>query len=346
METLLTVIVPSYNAQAYLGKNLTSLCEGGQRMADRARVEILVINDGSSDRTGAIGEYYAGTYPGLVRVIHKENGGHGSGINCGVREAAGRWLKVVDADDWVDPEGFFHLLEALEKSEDDAVVSGFYWRYDNGSGDEETFEKKVEIREPFPGVQYGVSYKFDEIADRLYLKMHGITWRTEMIRNVPCAIDEHCYYVDAEYILYPIPWVKRISFVADFVYQYRIGRGGQSVSPEKMIQNKKNYDKVLESLFHYYERCSKGEIPCSQAALAYMERGIARIAAGKIKILLSLPSGREARNELVQFEHQLKSQYPSIYRANGNRAVSLLRLSRYSLYRPAAWMLQRKKREF
>ena len=84
-------------------------------------------------------------------MIHKENGGHGSGINCGVREARGRYLKIVDADDWVEPEAFSNLLDALAHTNDDAVVSGFYWRFDNGSGEESSFPSKAEMKEPFKG---------------------------------------------------------------------------------------------------------------------------------------------------------------------------------------------------
>ena len=78
-------------------------------------LEILIIDDGSRDQTGAIADQYAERYPTVVRVIHKENGGHGSGINCGIQNALGRYMKVVDADDWVDPEALDHLIAALKK---------------------------------------------------------------------------------------------------------------------------------------------------------------------------------------------------------------------------------------
>ena len=108
-------------------------------------------------------------------MIHKKNGGHGSGINCGIREARGHYLKIVDADDWVDPQAFSNLVDALAHTNDDAVVSGFYWRFDNGSGEESSFPSKAEMQEPFKGVKYGKSYVFDGIADQVYMKMHGIT---------------------------------------------------------------------------------------------------------------------------------------------------------------------------
>ena len=309
-------------------------------------LEILIIDDGSRDQTGAIADQYAERYPTVVRVIHKENGGHGSGINCGIQNALGRYMKVVDADDWVDPEALDHLIAALKNCRDDVLVSGFYWRFDNGSGEESSFPKKAEIPEPFSGVKYGISYGFDGIADQIYMKMHGITWKTEILRKMPLSIDEHCYYVDAEYILYPIPWVRTVSFLPDFVYQYRIGRVGQSVSPEKMVQNKKNYDRVLESLCAFYQKCRNGEIACSEEKLRYIESGIARVAAGRVKILLSLPADKKVRNQLVRFDKELLEKYPGIYHANRNKAVKALRMSRYRLYGAAVWVLKHQKRQF
>lgn len=390
MEKLLTVVIPAYNAEKYIEYTLDSLCAGcfgesrknsedeesiwtkkkenseiqtmmraekpelwtGRNWSDY--LEILVVDDGSKDHTGEIADRYAGQYPEVVRVIHKENGGHGSGINCGIQNASGRYMKVVDADDWVDPEAFAHLMEALKNCQDDVVVSGFYWRFDNGSGEESSFPKKAEILEPFPGVKYGISYKFDGIADQIYMKMHGITWKTEILRKMPLSIDEHCYYVDAEYILYPIPWVKTVSFIPDFVYQYRIGREGQSVSPEKMIKNKENYDRVMESLLSFYRLYQDGKligkdetkISCSQEKLQYLENGIARVAAGRVKILLSLPADKKVKHTLIQFEGELLRNYPEIYHANRNKAVKLLRVSRYGLYRAAVWTLSKMNRSF
>lgn len=349
MEKLLTVVIPAYNAERYIKYTLDSLCSGCRKQAvyDHSNeLEILIVDDGSTDGTGDIADQYADKYPEVVRVIHKENGGHGSGINCGIQEASGRYMKVVDADDWVDEDAFHNLLRALKKTKDDAVVSGFYWRFDNGTGEEDTFPKEAEIKEPFKGVQYGITYAFETVSSQIYMKMHGITWKTEILRQMSLFIDEHCYYVDAEYILYPIPWVKTVSFIPDFVYQYRIGREGQSVSPEKMIRNQKNYEKVMSSLLAFYKECRNGGIECGETQLHYIENGIARVAAGEIKILLSLPAAKEVRKKLIQLDQKLLRHYPAIYHANRNKAVTLLRVSRYRLYGMAVWALKKSRRKF
>ncbi len=350
MEVILTVVVPAYNAQNYLKNCLDSLC-----LPDLLdKMEIIVVNDGSTDQTGQLAEQYQKRYPHTVRVIHKENGGHGSGINCGIKAACGRYFKVVDADDWVDGDGFRNLMKFLEKPHlnssgfhdqgPDVVVSGFLWAFDNGSGREETFPTKAEIRTPFSGVVYGKTYGFDQVADKIYVKMHGMTIRTDILKEHGIRVDENCFYVDTEYVLYPVPFIQTISFIRDFVYLYRIGRAGQSVDPAKMLRLQADYDRVLHSLFLLYKKCRAGGLPCSREKCGYLARMIARVAAGKVKILLSAPYGRDSRARLVSFEQGMKAHYPDIYRANQNKAIRLLRLSGYRLYPAAAALLHIKNR--
>lgn len=337
---VLTITIPAYNAQMYLKKCVGSLLAAGER----EKLEIIIIDDGSTDETGIMADAFAARYPETVRVVHKENGGHGSGVNRGIREARGRFFKVVDADDWVDPRAFKKLMDFLDTAECDAVVNGFYWNFDNGKGNQKEYPKKAEIREPFRGVVYGKTYRFDEIAEKVYIKMHGLTIRTAILQEHDIQLDENCFYVDAEYILYPIPYLETIVFLKDFVYQYRIGRSGQSVSAEKMQKNEENYDRVLRSLFQFYKKCRAGKIICSKSKMDYLAGGIARIAAGKMKIILSFPPEKKRKRQLVQFNQMLKSKWPEIYEANKSRPVGLLRMSRFHLYGAASRLLRLQNR--
>ena len=339
MDKLLTIVVPAYNAESYLRDNLESLCIE-EAIKD---TEVIIINDGSTDRTHEIGMEFFRRFPDTVRVIDKENGGHGSGINRGIEEASGRYFKVVDADDWVERDAYMQLLHALETQDTDIVASGFYWVIDDRSGCKDNFKRKAEFQEPFKGVQYEKKYDFDDIAEKLYIKMHSLTIRTSILKEMlkeGLWIDENCYYVDAEYILYPIPYVKTISFIKNYVYMYRIGRIGQSVSPEQMRKNEANYDKVLDSLFRFHRLCQSGCMTCSGEKLHYIEQVISRIVAGKIKILLSYDHHSEAKQKLVNFERKLREEQPAIYAANKNKAIRLLRSSRYMLYPLAVKVLK------
>lgn len=339
MKKILTVVVPTYNAEKYLRDNLESF-EIPELMQD---IEILIVNDGSTDRSLDIAEEYTKRYPDTYRVITKENGGHGSGINCGIEHAQGTYFKVVDADDWVGKEALISLVKALKADNADVVYSGFLWTYDNGEADKTKFQTKAEIEIPFERVEYQKTYQFDDIADRLYMKMHNMTIRTEILREHQIRIDEHCYYVDTEYILYPIPYVKTISFVDAFVYYYRLGREGQSVGLEKMQKNEQNYDKVIHSLLGFYKKLGC-EILCSEKKQDYIAGIIARVTAGKVKIMLSFPASKEKKKELIQFEHHIRLDYPEIYSRNKNKAILLLRMSGYLLYYPASKMVRQVSR--
>ena len=129
---LLTVTVPCYNSQDYMANCIESLLPGSDR------VEIIVINDGSKDNTGAIADEYAAKYPNIVRVIHQENGGHGEGINQGLRHATGKYFKVVDSDDKVSEDfpAFLDMLEECEKTGGvDLFVTNYYYVHTDGIGD-------------------------------------------------------------------------------------------------------------------------------------------------------------------------------------------------------------------
>ena len=336
MEKLLTVTVPAYNADPWLEYNLNSLLVP----SCLDMLEVLVVDDGSVDRTGEIADGYAARYPDTVRVIHKENGGHGSGVNTGIIEARGRYFKVVDADDWVDQDAFQNLMKALQDADDDIISSGFLWAKDNGSGYPATFPTEAEFREPFKGVRYSETYRFEEIAEQLYLKIHNLTYRTTLLKEHDIRLDEHCYYVDTEYITYPVPFVETVRFLPDFVYRYRINRAGQSMSVKQMQKYAENYDRVLGSLLRFYE--SDTVKRCGEKRKRYIANIIARTAAARIRVFLSLPTNKKNKEALIRFDEGLKKEHPDIYQANVNKAVSALRKSNYLLYRPAAAAVKEK----
>ena len=163
MGKILTIVVPTYNAEKYLRDNLESF-EIPELMQD---IEVLIINDGSTDHSVDIAREYEARYPDTYRVITKENGGHGSGVNCGIAHARGTYFKVVDADDWVGKDAFVSLVKTLKATDADVVYSGFLWTYDHGEADKAAFQTKAEIAIPFEGVAYQKIYPFDEIADKL-----------------------------------------------------------------------------------------------------------------------------------------------------------------------------------
>ena len=339
MNKILTIVVPTYNAEKYLRDNLDSF-RVKELFSD---IEVLIVNDGSTDRSLQIANEYVEQYPDVYRVITKENGGHGSGINCGIQYAAGKYFKVVDADDWVEKDAFTQLVQCLKTTSSDVIYSGFLWAFDRGEASIHDFETKAEFESPFADVIYNQEYEFDQIARKAYIKMHNLTIKTAILKQHMIPIDEHCYYVDSEYITYPIPYVNTITFLKDFVYRYRIGTTQQSVSIAQMQKNEKHYDKVIHSLLNFYSRLGK-QIACSDEKKAYLAGIIARVIAGKYKIMLSGPCTAEKKSQLVAFDKMIKRDFHEIYLANCNRPVSLLRLSGYTLYGVAGALVKHKYR--
>lgn len=361
-DKLLTVVVPSYNASKYLDFNLRSFLEPSVP----EKLEVIVVDDGSTDDTARIADAYHEKYPDTIKVVHKENGGHGSGINAGLKAATGKYFKVVDADDWVDHEALERLLdyiasfdvadtvidtaqvqaEAKVRTKDkvifvpDVIYNNYYWRLTDEEKSPNEYERKVEFTEPFSGVEYRKVYDFEDIADRCYVKMHNMTIRTSILREHQIHIDEHCFYVDMEYILYPMPYVETIAFLPEFLYQYQIGRQGQSMDPSKMQRNAAQYDHVLTSIYVYYDaHCRDIKQPNQRK---YIDRLISRFYASRIKILLSMPDAGNRKHELVMMDQTLKHDYRDIYDANLNPAIRILRRSGYLFYGAAVIAMKKK----
>ena len=323
MEKILTVVVPTYNVEKYLEECLSSFALPKWK----EKLDVLIVDDGSTDHSSEIAEKFVKDMPEIFRVIHKENGGHGSTINCGLREAMGKYFKVVDSDDYVKRMPFENLMKCLSATESDLVVTNYYWLADG------THRVKAERKHPFQDVEYGREYRFSEIGSDAYFKMHAVTFKTELLRKYMPKLDEHCYYVDMEFVLFPIPYIETVTCLNEYVYRYRIGLPTQSMNLKGVQRHEENFDRVLTRLLHYYTEQRDHDIP--QYYLNYIENILARMVTSRFKIFLSYPISREQRKKMMQFDRMVKKEYPIIYGKVTNRAVRMLRTSSFYLY-PAA----------
>lgn len=342
---VLTVAIAAYQVESYLAKTLDSLLLPDVLEA----LEVLVIDDGSTDGTAALAKQYEEKYPDTVRLVSKENGGHGAAVERGIKEASGEYFKNIDGDDWVDEEGFRELMRYLIQNEDRIdMISTPYEMVDHHTG-----KRMKQITEQIDGVQYGKIYSFTNICDDIYVNMHAVTYRTKFIQEHMPPLDHHCFYVDAEYVLLPVPFVQTIVFLEKPVYQYRLGLDGQSMNLRNMQKHCSDHEKVLNRILEAYgaqreiaatvwKRGSKEDIDRQAALCRYMAKGAAKLAASQIKVYLSFPASSQQKDRICMLEQQLLQEYPEVYEANQNKAVSLLRKSRYRLYRIASWAVQRK----
>ncbi len=124
----LSVIVPVYNVEPYLPACLDSLL--AQTLKD---LEILLVDDGSTDASGVIADRYAAEHPDIVRCLHVDNGGQGRARNFALPLARGEYLGFVDSDDWILPEMYERLCGLADETGADVAVCDFLERYDDGS---------------------------------------------------------------------------------------------------------------------------------------------------------------------------------------------------------------------
>ncbi len=226
---LLSVTVPCYNSEAYMEKCIDSLLKGGED------VEIIIVDDGSTDRTGEIADAYAQNYPSIIKVIHQKNGGHGAGVNTGIREATGVYFKVVDSDDWVEEEAYHQVLDTLKKllggSETlDMLISNFV--YDKQGV---TRKKVMQYHHCMP---VGEMFQWDQVHMRRgkYILMHSVIYRTQLLRDCGLKLPRHTFYVDNLFVFEPFIYVKNMYYLDVTFYRYYIGREDQSVNESVMIK--------------------------------------------------------------------------------------------------------------
>lgn len=323
MDKLLTISIAAYHVEDYLTETLESFLVPEVK----EQLEVLIINDGSGEGVNAIAREYEQKYPHVFRLIDKENGGHGSTVNRGIEEATGRYFKTVDGDDRVEKEGFSQLLRYLETATEDLIITDYY-RFDDGTG-----ECIDIIRHEFDGKEYEKSYAFDEVCNDIYVNMHAATFRTDCLKQMKRRLDEHCFYVDAEYMLYPIPLVETVAFLKKPVYEYRLGMTTQSMDIKNMQKNCAHHEKVLAQLLDFYrDECQE----LQEEKKCYVERGIARILTSQIKIYLSFPPEKKWKQEIRRRDKEMKDAYPRVYEAVDHSAVKLLRRSGYHMYRLAS----------
>ena len=289
MSKLLTVGIPAYNIEDYLPQCLDSVLL--PELLNE--LEVLVINDGSTDRTEEIALTYQNKYPDTVRVITKENGGWGSGVNLAMSEAKGEFFKNLDSDDWFEAEGFRALVKNMKENPADIMVSpGIEYSMKDG--------KCRPMQFPSSYVA-GEVMSFPEMCEKLnYLfRMQCLAFRTSQIRKNNVRLDE-CYYSDLELIAFPLVGAETVFIQEEPVYMYRLGRDGQSMSFSSMAKHMDDIRLVTENICKWYSNLEKTER--DTACLRYFRR-ITKVA---VSSYLNQPFTVTDKNKQSAYVEELK----------------------------------------
>ena len=329
MQKILSVSIASYNVEKYIRKALDSCCV--PEIMDR--LEVLVVNDGSTDGTLGIAREYESAYPGTFRVIDKKNGGYGSTVNASIRAATGKYFRLLDGDDWFDRDGLTGLIKELEEAEEDMVIAQFKRVFEE-DGHEELRDEAEDIHEKV--------VRFDALGEHEWFTMHAIVYRTQILQDNGVRLTEHCFYTDQEYDLLPLPWVDTVRIFPQVVYCYRIGRGEQSISPEGLEKHYNDQTIVLKRLYTVYPDAGKKKTAKDRYIFNYF---VLRTFL-QIRVFLVISESRLHRQELINFLHYLKREQPLIYKelVRTSKILKLLLLTRFGAYRILHKRLQREYR--
>lgn len=299
---LLSFAIPCYNSKDYMEHCIESILPGGDD------VEIIIVDDGSKDETAAIADRYAAEYPDIVKAVHQENGGHGEAVNTGLKNATGKYFKVVDSDDWVDLESYKKILDKLrefeqENTQIDMLLANYVYEKEGAK------RKKVMRQTGFPRNEIFTWSDIKHIHKGHYILMHSVIYRTELLRSCGLELPKHTFYVDNIYVFKPLPYVKKLCYIDVDFYRYFIGRDDQSVNEKVMISRIDQHISVAKIMIEEYSKMNIESEKLNKYMLQYLD--MMMCIASIMLIRAKTAEALEKKKELWKW---LKQEYPDIYK--------------------------------
>ena len=311
MKTL-SIAVPCFNSEEYMKASVDSLVVLGDD------VEVILVDDGSSDRTGEIADKYAELYPHIVKVVHQENGGHGEAVNSGLREATGLYFKVVDSDDWLDRAAMDEIMGYLRSQKEDRdptdlVIANYVY--------EKVYEDKQVVMKYTGILPEGREFTWDDVGyfpPTKYIIMHSVIYRTQLLRDIGLKLPDHCFYVDNIFIYVPLPHVKSIYYIDVDMYHYFIGREGQSVNEKTMMNRMDQQIRVTKIMI---DTVNIDDIE-SKHLRKYMINYLAMMMC-ICSVFLRMKNTPEADEQLEYIWNYLKDSNHDLYRKVRHKVINL-----------------------
>lgn len=228
-----------------MDRSIRSAIQGGDR------VEVIIVDDGSTDNTLEIAKKYEKKFPNIVRVIHQENGGHGEAVNTGIKNAKGLYFKVLDSDDQLGRRALQKVLDLLEEMVEkdeglDMLISNFV--YDKQGA---KHKKVMRYKSAMP-VNRIFGWDDLKLGFSQFILMHSVIYRTKVLRKSGMRLPKHTFYVDNIYVFQPFPYVEKIYYLDVVLYKYFIGRDDQSVNEEVMIRRLDQQYRVTKLMIDIY----------------------------------------------------------------------------------------------
>lgn len=297
-KPILTITIPSYNVEKYLTKCLSSLIY--QRNVNK--LEILVINDGSKDKTREIALKFEKKTNGIVNLVDKENAGHGSGVNMGMRLAKGKYFKILDSDDWINGENLAQLIDIMEKSNSDLILTKVDREY--------VPTGNLEVIINYNKLYEGIVYNFDDLLYSSYgfytnPLFASCNYKTEKLREAKFEITEKKLYADHEFDAFALKCIDTVEYCSLEIYMYLIGREGQSVSSDVWKKRYKDHQNAIFTMLDKLEN-DKNFKQCRKEFIYKVN--VTAMVIQQLNTMLDL----NKTNEIKQFIERL-AQYKEAY---------------------------------
>lgn len=324
MKTL-TISVAAYNVENTLERTLSSFND--PRVYDD--LEVLIIDDGSVDRTSKIAEKYESIAPQTFKYVHKKNGGHGSTINKGIELAQGKYFKVVDGDDWVNTNSLVKFIQDLKQQDSDLVLTNHTEVYPDHSKNVNLVDGMITKRE----------YTWQDNIDIKRVVLHTLTVKTELLRKNHVHITENCFYVDVEFVVWAAYVSKTITYFDIYLYKYRLGESDQSVAKANMLKNIGMQEKVSYQLVKMYDQFIKNNnmLPNQEATIF----NTFKRSVGSTMRTYLLMSTKIAKKNIKKFDKNIKNiSLVSYQRLGKDKFIHLIRKGNYCLV-PLAKLMYR-----
>ncbi len=315
MNKVLTIAIPAYNSDWCLSKCLDSLMEPSVL----AQLDILVVDDGSTDQTADIARRYAERHPESIRLHSKVNGGHGSAINAAIDLAQGRYFKVVDSDDWVDTQNLPTLIQTLSATDANVVLTHFH-TVDMVTGRRQAFTTKGIALNKVHSLEDMVEIGRDAFECSTF---HGIFYNTEFYRGCKIQLTEKIFFEDHEYATLPFAEVKTVLPMDLFFYEYLVGNVAQSVSDQSQVKRIGHIEQVIWSMANR----KIAEPTLGDAARQYFNRKMADMLLSYYIVALVKHPDREVGRKLASdLREAMQKDHADLIRYTDGR------------YRMARWM--------
>ena len=284
-------------------KCIDSLLAGGEE------VEILIVDDGSKDGTAEIADRYQEKYPTIVKAIHQENKGHGGAVNTGVENATGLYFKVVDSDDWVNPEAYQKILNVLAEvvrgpKTLDLLISNYVYEKEGA--------KRKRVMRYAKSLPEGRFFGWDEaksLGKTHYLLMHSLIYRTSLLRECGMKLPEHTFYVDNLVAFIPLPYVKTMYYLDVNFYRYFIGRADQSVNEKVMIGRIDQQIRVNKLMVNAYINCKSTNKQLKAYMFSYLD--IITTISSIMLIRANTEESLQKKKELLEY---IRTENKQVYR--------------------------------